>query len=130
MCQNFFPADISMPTVKRNRKNENGNRRSRSLNGRLNDRLQQSFTCVFFFLICYLLSCFTCVFFFVSLPFEIMANFQHLNAVVHESSESSDSAESSNKIRIRQDSFRIRKFANFQFGSEIRMQHYHTCYLL
>ena len=40
-----------------------------------------------------------------------------------QSSESSDSAESSNKIRIRQDSFRIRKFANFQFGSEIRMQH-------
>ena len=53
-----------------------------------------------------------------------MVNFQHLNAVVHESSESSDSAESSNKIRIRQDSFRQRKFANFQFGSEIRMQHY------
>ena len=145
MCQNFFPADISMPTVKRNRKNENGNRRSRSLNGRLNDRLQQSFTCVFFFLICYLLSCFTCVFFFlicyllscftcvfffVSLPFEIMANFQHLNAVVHESSESSDSAESSNKIRIRQDSFRQRKFANFQFGSEIRMQHYELPHLV
>ena len=27
-------------TIKRNRKNENGNHRSRSLNGRLNDRLQ------------------------------------------------------------------------------------------
>ena len=45
-----------------------------------------------------------------------------------QSSESSDSAESSNKIRIRQDSFRQRKFANFQFGSEIRMQHYGICH--